>query len=233
MRGTPICHICIPDGFGIIPAYAGNTTCSHSPSPTKRDHPRVCGEHFFRSFVDEWGAGSSPRMRGTRLGEVSCKISPGIIPAYAGNTPVPIRFVRKNWDHPRVCGEHRWGMACVLFHSGSSPRMRGTREQWVQRCPRLGIIPAYAGNTLNRLVGTTCTRDHPRVCGEHFISCGDLPFTEGSSPRMRGTHRYQGWRDDGEGIIPAYAGNTPHCRRRRNRLRDHPRVCGEHPSVPR
>ena len=30
------------------------------------------------------------------------------------------------------------------------------------------------------------------------------------------------------GIIPAYAGNTSHPRRRTGRKTDHPRVCGEH-----
>ena len=31
----------------------------------------------------------------------------------------------------------------------------------------LGIIPAYAGNTLRRALRTQPRRDHPRVCGEH------------------------------------------------------------------
>ena len=30
----------------------------------------------------------------------------GIIPAYAGNTGKELLNVFKEWDHPRVCGEH-------------------------------------------------------------------------------------------------------------------------------
>ena len=44
---------------------------------------------------------------------------------------------------------------------------------------------------------------------------------------MRGKRR--GGRDDGQdpGLIPAYAGKTPFCRRRPTIPRAHPRVCGE------
>ena len=70
---------------------------------------------------------------------------------------------------------------------GSSPRMRGTRLRCDARHRRVGIIPAYAGNT-HRISGhrkaegvipayagntghmrrtSRRCRDHPRVCGEH------------------------------------------------------------------
>ena len=53
-----------------------------------------------------------------------------------------------------------------------------------------------------------CSRDHPRVCGEHIEIIDPSDVNAGSSPRMRGT--------------PS-RGNCAWCRRR-----DHPRVCGEH-----
>ena len=50
----------------------------------------------------------------------------------------------------------------------------------------------------------------------------------GSSPRMRGTPLVV-WGDScDEGIIPAYAGNTPRAAWTPRSCRDHPRVCGEH-----
>ena len=87
MRGTPH-KIPIGDGgYGIIPAYAGNTL--FFPDKRKgvnRDHPRVCGEHTAIIHPLTHGRGSSPRMRGTPL--TVCHSTPftGIIPAYAGNT---------------------------------------------------------------------------------------------------------------------------------------------------
>ena len=65
MRGTHkgeagrVCHV------GIIPAYAGNTGRVVLPQPGCKDHPRVCGEHYYPVTIPEDALGSSPRMRGT------------------------------------------------------------------------------------------------------------------------------------------------------------------------
>ena len=47
--------------------------------------------------------------------------------------------------------------------------MRGTPEENVVVLNNGGIIPAYAGNTLNRSGEGSYLRDHPRVCGEHQL----------------------------------------------------------------
>ena len=108
----------------------------------------------------------------------------------------------------------------------------------------LGIIPAYAGNTLILLAAGECSGDHPRVCGEHAAAFGTKEINPGSSPRMRGTPPVTGWPWsmrgtpekkerllESEGIIPAYAENTSGNGITTNFLRDHPRVCGEHATV--
>ena len=156
--------------------------------------------------------------------------------------------VRARGDHPRVCGEHKVDDSTGEGAWGSSPRMRGTLRRAFRKFRRLGIIPAYAGNTQPVSPCRQCNRDHPRVCGEHDPLVPSVCDVLGSSPRMRGT---LGRRVVGlclVGIIPAYAGNTdqsiilfPSCgdhprvcgehyqlRGCRNRSRDHPRVCGEH-----
>ena len=133
--------------LGIIPAYAGNTLTHGRGGASFRDHPRVCGEHgrTFELAVDR--VGSSPRMRGTPYHPTSSFSSPGIIPAYAGNTkPAEDRptYLR---DHPRVCGEHTVFGHGVSFLWGSSPRMRGTPAPRGRSSQATRIIPAYAGNT--------------------------------------------------------------------------------------
>ena len=50
----------------------------------------------------------------------------------------------------------------------------------------------------------------------------------GSSPRVRGTRLQRLHDRAGQGIIPAYAGNTRGPGRGQRVRRDHPRVCGEH-----
>ena len=208
MRGTRAVCCDGDDRIGIIPAYAGNTRKAHPKPQTGRDHPRVCGEHARQRHGRACKTGSSPRMRGTRMWKSARTVRAGIIPAYAGNTrpcrPYPTWF----WDHPRVCGEHADLREHDHIGRGSSPRMRGTREFDRLRDGCVGIIPAYAGNTLWTSVTPTLIEDHPRVCGEHIVWVCHASSYLGSSPRMRGTHRLKRRRIVIIGIIPAYAGNT-------------------------
>ena len=174
----------------------------------QRDHPRVCGEHFDWSLRKAAGSGSSPRMRGT-LSNIRLRVQPPR-------------------DHPRVCGEHL--PTASVFHplTGSSPRMRGTPWWSTDHMARLGIIPAYAGNTQYPTGISRNKGDHPRVCGEHPYRIIPIPEDMGSSPRMRGTLVVPVVYHVPRGIIPAYAGNTDHGRSTASNPWDHPRVCGEH-----
>ena len=186
-------------------------------------------------------------MRGTPRIGVESAASPGIIPAYAGNTGVIDLTGQRFEDHPRVCGEHSHELEHVVALQGSSPRMRGTPVllcvcSFVGSSPRMrgtrsinnaaqhfnGIIPAYAGNTHASVTGERAKRDHPRVCGEHACGRAHVQFVQGSSPRMRGTRVRAGLIPLGFGIIPAYAGNTPAETTSDCYNWDHPRVCGEH-----
>ena len=72
----------------------------------------------------------------------------------------------------------------------------------------MGIIPAYAGNTMSANDLPINFRDHPRVCGEHALFARAKAEPLGSSPRMRGTREAGRTGRGTRGIIPAYAGNT-------------------------
>ena len=230
--GTPCYRRRGSDRNGIIPACAGNTGRRCGCHEHVRDHPRVCGEHPFSSIVHNPPGGSSPRVRGTQIKLEETIWSAGIIPACAGNTAHMICLELPTRDHPRVCGEHMILLPSILFLSGSSPRVRGTRGH--ARCfeGRAGIIPACAGNTCKVSSSVFSAWDHPRVCGEHKPRRRQPTARPGSSPRVRGTPMTWAQIDDVAGIIPACAGNTcldialfvVHW--------DHPRVCGEHWKVP-
>ena len=228
MRGTPACPRLLDLLTGIIPAYAGNTNETKTRLFEPRDHPRVCGEHPQLTGGDVQKAGSSPRMRGTHVCKLVFSTCKGIIPAYAGNTPVKIGWHVGYGDHPRVCGEHLPLVSSSAASAGSSPRMRGTPHPGQTRPRRHGIIPAYAGNTSHRPSETRSTWDHPRVCGEHWIDRSGTPQYLGSSPRMRGTQSHCRPCMRHIGIIPAYAGNTSAAWCCSRPPGDHPRVCGEH-----
>ena len=147
-------------------------------------------------------------MRGTLKGGTSFDCCTGIIPAYAGNTFAVRTGACRRWDHPRVCGEHLVLANFLTSLVGSSPRMRGTPTGEKRQMAKLGIIPAYAGNTdlHSLLIGQI--GDHPRVCGEHHLVRQGPWACEGSSPRMRGTPISAVHVNNSAGIIPAYAGNT-------------------------
>ena len=105
MRGTASGGSCVLAREGIIPAYAGNSSCPYKEQPAQRDHPRVCGEQNLRIAGIVVNMGSSPRMRGTGEAVNKAQSANGIIPAYAGNSGVDWPCATQSRDHPRVCGE--------------------------------------------------------------------------------------------------------------------------------
>ena len=152
----------------------------------------------------------------------------GIIPADAGLTfpapsvQVPVR------DHPRGCGAHLLNLDVLALNEGSSPRMRGSRQEHGVSDTERGIIPADAGLTIAVVLDGHHGRDHPRGCGAHQRKqCPTSPNT-GSSPRMRGSLIDNAPSLGMCGIIPADAGLTCRQSYQSRHCRDHPRGCGAH-----
>ena len=167
-------------------------------------------------------------MRGTLQTTRHEGLRGGIIPAHAGNTETTALASQPAEDHPRACGEHTLLLELAQTYTGSSPRMRGTRDYAREHCGVWGIIPAHAGNTHWHLLTCSLTRDHPRACGEHSASVIHAANSSGSSPRMRGTQGYVVLLWCAVGIIPAHAGNTLRIGAGWDADGDHPRACGEH-----
>ena len=172
--------------------------------------------------------GSSPRARGTPLWPPRNPLSHRFIPAGAGNT-------RRLWPgealltvHPRGRGEHDPRPITSLLIEGSSPRARGTRDDYTAARDAQRFIPAGAGNTARWTRCLTEPAVHPRGRGEHF---GLLPYyydIHGSSPRARGTHLCANLPVGAQRFIPAGAGNTRKTGQRRADSAVHPRGRGEH-----
>ena len=94
----------------------------------------------------------------------------------------------KRGDHPRIRGEHAALDVEGLAALGSSPHTRGARDDVVVRLVHIGIIPAYAGSTPTPWSRVSSATDHPRIRGEHLLTCRFILLLA--------------W------IIPAYAGST-------------------------
>ena len=171
-----------------IPACAGNTMLSSVPEESASAvHPRVCGEHCSQLANSDCCRGSSPRVRGTPAVNLPDPIDQWFIPACAGNTRWNARMPIAIPVHPRVCGEHDHERVTCYGTRGSSPRVRGTRENQCPSRTRSWFIPACAGNTSEHVYRSTMCMVHPRVCGEHASPRRIAVNCIGSSPRVRGT----------------------------------------------
>ena len=115
---------------------------------------------------------------------------------------------------------------------GSSPHTRGAPPEAAGEDGERGIIPAYAGSTQNICDGRHEEVDHPRIRGEHPLSFMGGGAYWGSSPHTRGARPPDRHRRPGERIIPAYAGSTRSLTPPSPAAADHPRIRGEHSTVP-
>ncbi len=109
----------------IIPAHAGQTVLYRDGRPAGSDHPRACGANITTILTLAKQHGSSPRMRGKRLGSVCRGGGHRIIPAHAGQTRLCTHQRPRGPDHPRACGANPVCSMAAITAYGSSPRMRG------------------------------------------------------------------------------------------------------------
>ena len=206
MRGRVMrCSIC-QRGSGITPAYAGKRLPLSLSLIPCRDHPRVCGEESSGNHLPPLGR---------------------ITPAYAGKSRKAAPCLYFLGDHPRVCGEKHHPTQSSADSQGSPPRMRGKGIKRGRFLAPIRITPAYAGKSLRRAPQRPLYRDHPRVCGEKFLTAKALCLPPGSPPRMRGKAGSVALPVRCSGITPAYAGKSTKREKLHAKARDHPRVCGE------
>ena len=113
-----------------------------------------------------------------------------------------------------MCGNHCSMSRIILTRLGSPPRVR---EPPIARglciaLPR--ITPACAGTTADTATATKVWRDHPRVCGNHFLCMMVVKHLLGSPPRVREPLLCVKWNKQCNGITPACAGTTAHRKER-------------------
>ena len=89
-RGARAGHSGLRRRQRIIPAYAGSTPAGAGGLPSRRDHPRIRGEHGGQWTQDKVRVGSSPHTRGAHL-EIPAipRIAAVIIPVFLYPSPTP------------------------------------------------------------------------------------------------------------------------------------------------
>ena len=128
--------------------------------------------------------------------------------------------------YPRERGGDQQGKPAPTLRTGLSPRTRGRRRRTDALGRFRGSIPANAGETGAGRRSQRDLRVYPRERG------GDSPASPvstpdwGLSPRTRGRLRVDGPERDGQGSIPANAGETLPRHLLRRSLRVYPRERG-------
>ena len=150
-----------------------------------------------------------------------------ITPAYAGKRSAWPSVLRRQRDHPRVCGEKLPVRRAAAGRAGSPPRMRGKVAAISAYNAAPGITPAYAGKSTLHRDDAPLSWDHPRVCGEKKRKGNSPHARTGSPPRMRGKVPAGFLEVVQPRITPAYAGKSVISGSLWLSSRDHPRVCGE------
>ena len=88
------------------------------------------------------------------------------IPTYVGNAMSKEKSVTVVTVHPHVCGERNGVVIKADLNPGSSPRMWGTRCQYVAGRRYWRFIPTYVGNAIGSADDSANWTVHPHVCGE-------------------------------------------------------------------
>ena len=151
--------------------------------------------------------GSPPQVRGKPAYLTPQTWCPGITPAGAGKTLIPVYYYAKEEDHPRRCGENVLAVA-------------------VAACKRR-ITPAGAGKTSLKPSNSPQRWDHPRRCGENLSQSNSGIGESGSPPQVRGKPDKQKPVRLKRRITPAGAGKTSNSSANSTANTDHPRRCGE------
>ena len=86
MRGKVFRGICNNLFNRITPAYAGKSRLTAQALQAEQDHPRLCGEKFWRVQMSRKVKGSPPPMRGKDSRSSAKFDGNGITPAYAGKS---------------------------------------------------------------------------------------------------------------------------------------------------
>ena len=218
-----------PSG-GNIPACAGTTRAQHRPRISRREHPRMRGDHCFISCCALSITGTSPHARGPHEIRILGEVHRGNIPACAGTTQPSGRRARWSREHPRMRGDHTLLDCDTVIDAGTSPHARGPLVCRLPPVVAVGNIPACAGTTSTATPTRSGEREHPRMRGDHsLISVPDVELV-GTSPHARGPLKADHRRYLDVGNIPACAGTTTPLKWPRRATREHPRMRGDHAS---
>ena len=129
--------------------------------------------------------GSSPHTRDKLYAHIKLPTAFRIIPAYAGQTAFGFSTPTTTRDHPRIRGTNYIIIPYPAILPGSSPHTRDKHLGQMWKKLHLGIIPAYAGQTMQKDRFLPVLQDHPRIRGTNYTHNTGTSVRAGSYPHTR------------------------------------------------
>ena len=173
-----------------------------------RVYPRVGGGNDGRRISKILCEGLSPRGRGKLKHPRPASPRQRSIPAWAGETLTLVEAENLRMVYPRVGGGNLSRVSCDRCSGGLSPRGRGKPSPLPALWRTSRSIPAWAGETSQRLAIVRACEVYPRVGGGNptiGLACASVA---GLSPRGRGKRIYPSLVSVFARSIPAWAGET-------------------------
>ncbi len=189
-----------------IPALAGEPPRVTVNTIPPRVYPRACGGTRLVRLDAYPDRGLSPRLRGNPTLDTEYRISPGSIPALAGEPDKTSHCPSPLAVYPRACGGTTVKILAQELFGGLSPRLRGNLrpQPWAPN-------PAKV---------------YPRACGGTCLKIRPGPQSQGLSPRLRGNHRTEAVLTWWSRSIPALAGEPATQTLTSDLIQVYPRACG-------
>ena len=147
MRGKVFAELVLEGYERITPACAGKRLRYPVTAIISQDHPRMCGEKYYKTPHCRFLPGSPPHVRGKAIDLQTRHIRRGITPACAGKSQNRRYGLRKGKDHPRMCGEKSFSARAAARSKGSPPHVRGKDERGCHDGGGRRITPACAGKS--------------------------------------------------------------------------------------
>ncbi len=133
----------------------------------RSEHPHACGENGIRADVEFARHGTSPRLWGKLIPNISpCSIARNI-PTLVGKTGVGGQSQLDSPEHPHACGENCMSVKETAVRAGTSPRLWGKRVASRGRNTYRRNIPTLVGKTSRRARRLLAPSEHPHACGEN------------------------------------------------------------------
>ena len=186
VRGNRVLFFGSHKALRSIPARAGEPSIGSEGNGIGGVYPRACGGTPSSDWRHCAGYGLSPRVRGNLTQHDPMPLSPGSIPARAGEPIATDLRSTLSRVYPRACGGTKADDRNRKIEAGLSPRVRGNRNDDEPGGVSRGSIPARAGEPGMRQLEARCNKVYPRACGGTRRSRIRRGLGAGLSPRVRG-----------------------------------------------